>query len=174
MHRRFSERRHNILKPGEPYTVEECRKQVFFKLITLDKDPSIPVVCNLMLDNMENKNPNCGIYGTVLHRVTSDDNLPMFKLIYEKIENKNPKNPDKSGSENTPLHIAAQNGCSKIIRFILENSNADHINLPNKYGKTPLNLAEKNNHMDICKLLTSAISLQNNRPRNPRKKRKRT
>ena len=91
-------------------------------------------------------------------------------MIYEKIENKSPK--DTSGSENTPLHIAAENGCSKITRFILENSNAEDINLPNRYDKTPLNLAEENNHMDICKLLTSAISIQKNIPRNPRKKRK--
>ena len=173
MRRKFSERRHNDLKPREPYTVEECRKQVFFGLITFDKDPSIPIVCNLMLDNMENKNPNCEIYGTALHRVAKDNNrLPIFKLIYEKIENKNPKSLNTYGSESTPLHIAAENGCSKITKFILENSIADEINLLNRYDKTPLNLAEENNHMDICKLLTSAISKQNNIPRNPRKKRK--
>ena len=169
MHRRFSDLRQKNLKPREPYTLEECRKQVFFALISFDKDPSIPIVFNLMLDNMEDKNPNCELYGTALNRVARDDNLPMFKLIYEKIENKNPKNPN---TESTPLHIAAENGCSKITRFILENSNADEINLPNRYDKTPLNLAEENNHMDICKLLTSAISIQNNIPRNPRKKRK--
>ena len=123
-----------------------------------------------MLDKMKNKNPTCRIYGTALHRVTSTDNLSMFKLIYEKIENKSPKST--SGSENTPLHIAAENGCSKITRFILEHSDADNINSPNKYGKTPLNLAEENDHKDICKLLTAAISKQNNIPRNPRKKRK--
>ena len=175
MLRRFNDSRQSLLrkKYGETFTVEECRNQVFIALITNpDKDPCIPIVCNLMLDNMENKNPICSIYGTVLHRVASKDNLPMFKLIYEKIENKNPKNPDTSGSESTPLHIAAEHGCSKITRFILENSNADNINLPNRYNKTPLNLAEENNHMDICKLLTSAISIQKNIPRNPRKKRK--
>ena len=168
MHRRFSERRHNILKPGEPYTVEECRKQVFFKLITLDKDPSIPVVCNLMLDNMETKNPANELYGTALHRITPNNNLAMFKLIFEKMENKNPK--DRHGS--TLLHIAAENGCSRIVKFILENS--DSMNIANNDGKTPLNLAEENNHKDICKLLTSAILKQNNIPRNPRKKRKLT
>ena len=131
IHRRLADShqsllRKKILKYREPYTVEECRKQVFFALIMFDKDPSIPIVCNLMLDNMENKNPNCEIYGTALHRVAKDDNLPMFKLIYEKIENINPKNT--SGSESTPLHIAAEHGCSKITRFILENSDADNIN----------------------------------------------
>ena len=169
MHRRFSDLRQKNLKPREPYTVEECRKQVFFALISFDKDPSIPIVCNLMLDNMEDKNPNCELYGTALHRVARDDNLPMFKLIYEKIENKNPKNPN-NGS--TPLHIAAENGCSKITRFILENSKADDINLPNTFDQTPLHLAEEYDHKEICKLLRSAISIQNNVPRNPRKKRK--
>ena len=169
MHRRFSERRQKNLKPREPYTVEECRKQVFFALISFDKDPSIPIVCNLMLDNMEDKNPNCELYGTALNRVARDDNLPMFKLIYEKIENKNPKNPN---NESTPLHIAAENGCSKITRFILENSKADDINLPNTFDQTPLHLAEEYDHKEICKLLRSAISIQNNVPRNPRKKRK--
>ena len=168
MHRSFSDLRQKNIKPREPYTMEECRKQVFFALISFDKDPSIPIVCNLMLDNMEDKNPNCELYGTALHRVARDDNLPMFKLIYEKIENKNPKNPN---NESTPLHIAAENGSSKITRFILENSDADNIdiNRPNKNGKTPLNLAEAYDHKDICKLLTTAISKQNNVPRNPRK-----
>ena len=172
MHRSFSDLRQKNIKPREPYTMEECRKQVFFALITFDKDPSIPIVCNLMLDNMENKNPNCEIYGTALHRVAKDDNLPIFKLIYEKIENKNPKNLNPYGSESTPLHIAAENGCSKITRFILENSDPDNIHRPNRYGKTPLNLAEENDHKNICKLLTDEISKQNNVSRNPRKKRK--
>ena len=121
-------------------------------------------------NNMENKNPTCKFYGTALHRVTSNNKFSFFKLIYEKVENKSPK--DTPESENTPLHIAAENGCSKITRFILKNSNADNINRPNKYGKTPLNLAEENDHKDICKLLTTAISKQNKIPRNPRKKRK--
>ena len=151
----------------------ECRNQIFIGLITYPiQDPRIPIICNLMLDNMETKNPTCRIFGTALHRVTSDDNLRMFKLIYEKIENKSPK--DTFGSENTPLHIAAKNGCSRITTFILENSDADNINIPNRFGETPLNLAEENNHKDICKLLTSAISKQNEIPRNPRKKMKRT
>ena len=56
MHRRFADSRNresflqkNNLKNREPYTVEECRKQVFIKLITYpDQDPCIPIVCNLM------------------------------------------------------------------------------------------------------------------------------
>ena len=176
MHRRVTDKcqfllRKNDLIYTEPYTVTECRNQVFIALITYpDQDPCIPIICDLMLDNMETKNPTCRIYGSALHRVTSNDNLSMFKLIYEKIENKSPKTT--SGSESTPLHIAAENGSSKITRFILENSDADDINRPNRYGKTPLNLAEENNHKDICKLLTVAISKQNNIPRNSRKKRK--
>jgi hypothetical protein len=157
--------RKNDLKYTEPY------EQVFNRLITYpDQAPCIPIICNLMLDNMENKNPTCKFYGTALHRVTSNNKLSFFKLIYEKVENKSPK--DTPESENTPLHIAAENGCHKITRFILKNSNADNINRLNKYGKTPLNLAEENDHKDICKLLTTAISKQNKIPRNPREKRK--
>ena len=175
MHRRVTDQcqfllRKNDLIYTEPYTVTECRNQIFIAMITYRiQDPCIPIICNLMLDNMETKNPSCNIYGTALHRVTSTDNLSMFRLIYEKTENKSPKST--SGSENTPLHTAAENGCSKITRFILENSDADNIdiNRPNKNGKTPLNLAEAYDHKDICKLLTTAISKQNNVPRNPRK-----
>ena len=83
---------------------------------------------------------------------------------------KSPKNTPES--ENTPLHIAAENGSSKITRFILENSKNDEINLPNTFDQTPLHLAEEYDHKEICKLLRSAISIQNNVPRNPRKKRK--
>ena len=173
MHRRVTDKCRFLLRKSdliytEPYTVTECRNQIFIALITYPiQDPRIPIICDFMLDNMETKNPTCKIYGTALHRVTSTDNLSMFKLTYDKIENKSPKST--SGSENTPLHIAAENGCSKITRFILENSDADTINRPNKYGKTPLNLAEEKDHKDICKLLTTAISKQNNIPRNPRK-----
>ena len=176
MHRRIADSRssESFLNYREPYTVEECRKQVFLKLIGThpDQDPCIPIVCNLMLENMETKNPICRIFGSALHIVASDDNLPVFKSIFEKIENKNPKK-STSGSENTPLHIAAKNGCSRVTRFILENSDADVKNIQNRFGETPLNLAEENNHKDICKLLTSAISKQNDVPKNPRKKMKR-
>ena len=182
MHRRMADSRNsesflkrNNLKYREPYTVEECRKQVFIAIIKYPhQDPCIPMVCNLMLENMETKNPVCRIFGSALHIVASDDNLPVFKSIFEKIEKKNPKDTSSGGSENTPLHIAAKNGCSRITTFILENSDAEIINIPNTFGETPLNLAEENNHMDICKLLTSAISKQNYIPRNPRKKKKRT
>jgi ankyrin repeat protein len=112
-----------------------------------------------MLDSMETKNRICRIFGSALHIVASDDNLPVFKLIFEKIKNKSPKDTS-SGSENTPLNIAAKNGCSG--------------NIPKRYGETPLNLAEENDHKDIGKLLTSAISKQNDIPRNPRKKKRRT
>lgn len=164
----------NNLQYRQPYTVEECRKQVFIELITFpDQGPGTHIVCNLMLENMENKNPICRIFGSALHMAARDDNLPVFKLIFEKIKNKNPKETS-SKSENTPLHIAARNGCSRVARFILENSDADVKNIQNRFGETPLNLAEENNHKDICKLLTSAISKQDDIPRNPRKKRKRT
>ena len=92
-----------------------------------------------------------------------------MKKLKTKIQKKT-----TSLSENTPLHIAAKNGCFRVTTFILENSDAVNINIPNRFGETPLNLAEENNHKDICKLLTSAISKQDDIPRNPRKKRKRT
>ena len=164
----------NNLKNRESYTVEECRKKIFMSLISdLGKSNSEPftiLVCNLMLDNMDSKNPTCELYGTSLHAIVRFDNLVMFKLIFEKMENKNPK--DESG--HTLLHIAAKNGCFRICKFILENSDTGNINEPNRYGKTPLNLAKENNHNKICKFLRSAISEQNNIPRNPRKKRKLT
>ena len=167
----------NNLQYRQPYTVEECRKQVFIELITFpDRDPCTPrlspIVCNLMLENMETKNPICRIFGSALHMVARDDNLPVFKLIFEKIKNKNPQETS-SGSESTPLHIAAKNGCPRVTRFILENSDVDVKNIQNRFGETPLNLAEENNCKDICKLLTSAISKQKDVPRNPRKKMKR-
>ena len=157
----------------ETYTVEDCRKNVFMRLISeSNPEPCIHLVCDLMLDNMEVKNPTCKNYGTALHMIASYDNLAMFKLIFERTENKNPKDEIH---ENTPLHIAAQNGCLTIAKFILENSNTDNINIPNRWGKTPLNLAEEKNHKDMSKLLMSAISEQNNiQLRNPRKKRKLT
>ena len=150
------------------HTVEKCRKNVFMKLISgSNPEPCIHLVCDLMLDNMEVKNPTCKSYGTALHMIASYDNLAMFKLIFERTENKNPVD---EMHESTPLHNAAQNGCLTIAKFILENSNTDNINIPNRWGKTPLNLAEEKNHKDMCKLLMSAISEQNNiQLRNPRK-----
>ena len=162
----------NVFDRIKLHNEEDCGNHVFNRLISdhgrANSEPYLLSVCDLMLDNMETKNPANELYGTALHRITPNNNLAMFKLIFEKMENKNPK--DRHGS--TLLHIAAENGCSRIVKFILENS--DNMNITNNDGKTPLNLAEENNHKDVCKLLTSAISKQNSVSRNPPKKRKLT
>ena len=70
-----------------------------------------------------------------------------FKLIFEEIEEKNPK--DNNGI--TPLHIAAAHGYVEICKMILDS-------VPDKNpkawnGKTPLHFAAKNGHEIIFNMI---------------------
>ena len=91
--------------------------------------------------------------------------LQLFKCIFEKVDDKDPK-----GYEGiSVLHLAVQEGCLNICKFILENVNEDK-NLLDDGGFTPLYRAAQRGHVEVCKLLLSHLEgkdLGNNEGRSP-------
>ena len=91
-------------------------------------------ICEMIMENMDEKNPK-GDWGvTPLHRAAENGKLEVCKLIVENLQcdkemckryqcDKNPKNDHNF----TPLHMAAMNGhlqvCKLIIESICENPN---------------------------------------------------
>ena len=80
----------------------------------------------------------------------------VFKFIFENTEDKNPRDVDGQ----TPLHIAAENGCLDICELILKNPDVKDKNprLGNRWvrdlkGETPLHLAAKGGHLEVCQLI---------------------
>lgn len=53
----------------------------------------------------------------------------------------------------TPLHIAAENGHVDVVRWLVENTDADINHHANKFNITPLYLAAKGGHVDVVKCL---------------------
>ena len=83
---------------------------------------------------------------TPLHIAAEKGNFDIFKIIFEKIEDKNPGNNEGR----TPLHFAAEFGHFDIFKIIFKNvedNNPTDIN-----GVKPKDLAIKNNHRKIHKM----------------------
>ena len=53
--------------------------------------------------------------------------------------------------DNTPLHLAASNGLTDIVRLLVENGAT--LDVPNEDGDTALHLAALNGHTDIKNFL---------------------
>ena len=66
---------------------------------------------------------------------------------------------DLEGS--SPLIWAGKRGYLAAVKFIMENSLEDEINMDNDYSETVLGLANKRNHGDVVKYLTGmSLNLQ--------------
>ena len=77
--------------------------------------------------------------------------LEIFKLIFDNVQDKEPK--DKEGS--TPLHYAAKYGNLEVCRLIIGET--DNKNPMNSVGWTPLHCAAQNGHEEICNLISSKV-----------------
>ena len=151
----------------EPTTIEKRRNQFFLSLALNSENLDDPTVLgNIMLENMKNKNPLDHFENTALHEAAYSGNLSMFKLILNYSENISPRN--KVGY--TPLHNAARQGQYEMCKFIIEH--VQDLNPMSCSKETPFNLAENEGHKKICELLKSAQLKENQKPRNPRKKRR--
>ena len=82
----------------------------------------------------------------------------MFKLIFEKVEDKNPANHARK----TPLHMAANNGHLDVCRHIIEN--VEDKNPADHNGDTSLHCAANTQNLDIFRLIVEHIEDKN--PRN--------
>lgn len=58
----------------------------------------------------------------------------------------------------TALHVACANGCTKIVDLLLRNG--AKINVKDKYGSKPIDVAAAKNHVEIVKLLDTFGSMQ--------------
>ncbi|KAI9301777.1 hypothetical protein BJ944DRAFT_242975 [Cunninghamella echinulata] len=61
----------------------------------------------------------------------------------------------------TALHVACANGCSKIVELLLRND--AKVDVKDKYGSRPLDIAAAKHHIEIVKLLETFGALQQHR-----------
>lgn len=73
------------------------------------------------------------------------------EAVVELIQSCDQVNAMAYRSDLTPLHLASLNGYYKIAKILVENG-AD-ITVKNRVGKTPLDIAEENDHKNIVDLL---------------------
>ena len=94
---------------------------------------------------------------TPLHLAARNGDFNLFKLIFNNVDEKNPRDTFR----NTPFHLAAENGHLSICQLIiarLEDKNPSGGDCNGfGFGWTPLHIAAANGHLDVCKLITEAL-----------------
>ena len=108
---------------------------------------NFPIV-KIILNEIEEKNPFSGLFGTALHTAAFYGDCDIFKYIFE-LSNEE-KNPAHLVNRMTPLHHAASNGHFNIVEMILEEIEEMPID---SRGVTPLHEAALRGHEDIVNLL---------------------
>ena len=83
-----------------------------------------------------------------LHLAAENGHLQVVDLLISKNANFNEKEKDTGL---TPLHLAAKEGHLKIAEVLL--AKGTEVNAKSSDDKTPLNLANRNDHKDILRLL---------------------
>ena len=143
--------------------LREDDSHILFSLIgDLQKNPDDLYLFKLIIENTkdpETLNPACSNSSTVLHIAAFNNILEGYKMIMDKIKDKNPSN----GLGYTPLHFAARAGHFGICELIINN--VENLNPRIKHGPyqedTPLDWARRHSRKDVCKLIETAISKQN-------------
>ena len=108
-------------------------------------------LCDLIIDNSEDKNPVDKDGFTVLHNAALINNEEMYQMVMEKNIDKNPIHPQFG---NTPLHEAAENNRFELCKVILNG--IQDWNPKDRYGKTPYDYAKEQGHKNICEFFESA------------------
>ena len=127
----------------------------------------------LIMDEMEDKNPKCPkkefsaenpvrVHGDpLLHFLAEHGNAEFFKIVFEQVEPED-KNPFLNGFLQTPLHIAAKNGHLSICKIIIASKNVKDKNpAQSPYGYTPLHYAAENGHISVCQLILNKVVNKN-------------
>ena len=137
---------------------EECKRSRRFPRPTpfhLAAERGYLPVCQEIMENSDDKNPE-NIFGvTPLHKAAENGHLSVCQLIVVNVDDKNPK--DNIGF--TPLHKAAENGHMSVCQLIIEN--VDDKNPKNKNGWTPLHWAAENGHLSLCQLIVVNVDDKN-------------
>ena len=120
-------------------------------------------VYQLMVENMDNKNPSGeGMFRhcqgeTPLHSAAKNGHVELCQIIMDNLADKNPPGMYKAL---TPLHLAARYGhfgvCELILNQIdIKNPKAKYFVLDGGY--TPREVANAHGHQDICVLIDDVI-----------------
>ena len=91
---------------------------------------------------------------SVLHKAALNNNVEVYKMIMDKIKDKNPSN----SKGYTPLHFAARRGNFSMVELLINN--IEDFNPKNNIGETPLDLALMFEKKDVSELIERAISKQ--------------
>ena len=126
---------------------------------SLNYDENVLFLIKLIINNLENKNPEDQHGHSFLHVAARGGYPEECQFIIENIEDKNPS--DKYG--NTPLHEAARYGQFSVCQLLIKNTK--NLNSLDSIKRTPLELAEENGYEEICNLIKSAIKEQNGNER---------
>ena len=133
-------------------------------------------VCQLMMDSIEDKHPNCGksFRGqTPLHFAAENGHISICRLILEKVDDQiQPRvNNPKDFIDNNPLHLAAENGhlsvCKLLISWVentypeARNKEHEYTNAKNNCGYTPLHNAAENGYLFVCQFLVGKVGNEN-------------
>ena len=108
------------------------------------------------------------IEAIILYHAAERGDLEVFQFVIQNAMKKNPgmhymylSTSVPGVSENTPLHVAAENGhlaiCQIIIPYLKYGRNPKNKSL----GRTPLELAASNGHFEVCKLFVSRVKIWN-------------
>jgi len=85
---------------------------------------------------------------TLLHISAYYDKWNAIKFLLEKGANVNAINED----DETPLHLAAENNCTRAVKILLRNEDIN-VNIRDKSGKTPLHWAALLGYTDIVRAI---------------------
>ena len=117
-------------------------------------------VYQLMVENMDNKNPSGeGIHWhrqgeTPLHTAAKNGHVELCRIIMNHLDDKNPFGMSKEGE--TPLHLAARFGHYDVCELILKQ--VDNKSPLSIYGGlTPRQEANSKGHQNICLLFDDFI-----------------
>ena len=96
-------------------------------------------ICELIIDNLIDKNPEDFNGITPLHWAAHNGHLSICQLIMRNCDEKNPK----GHMGDTPFYFAARMGQVKICKFFIENLPIDELTIQNSFDDTPLDIAER-------------------------------
>ena len=136
------------LRDKNPIMNSITGKTLLHEMVQMNKF-SVPF--QLILERINEKNPQDMDGQTPLHYAAFLGKFDTFKLIFQSVDDKNPKDFDKT----TPLHLASSEGHLSICQLIIANV-ADK-NPEDDYKITPLHTASRNNHYEVCKLIIENI-----------------
>ena len=164
--------RTGVINPKEPRQIHDYGDTLFH----LAARRGYLAICKFFVEKLQDKNPVNNAGHTPLHRAARKGHLKICKLIIGNAQNKNPACNDG----NTPLHAAAEAGHMDICKLILESLQKENlgsiqptfavdgqicklisVNPMNRFGYTPVDMAERFGHHKICYLINSVVKKEN-------------